>query len=210
MIDISMPLNAELPIWPLSPGFQVESRLSLERGDEANVSTLMMDMHTGTHVDAPRHFIADGAELEPMGLEPFVGIADVVDLGDIRAIDADALEAVVPADAERVLLRTRNSTVEGFRREPFRPEYAAITPDGASWLAHRELILVGVDYLSVQLFDDPPDAHTTLLGASICLLEGLVLNHVQPGRYLLVCLPLRLEGVEAAPARAILLPARQT
>lgn len=205
-----MPLNAELPVWPSSPGFEVHSRRSIERGDDANVSGLAMDVHTGTHVDAPRHFLADGAELEPMGLEPFVGIADVVDLSDAPVIDADALRAVVPIDAERVLLRTRNSTVEGFRRAPFRPDYAAIAPDGASWLADRELVLVGVDYLSVQLFDDPPDTHTTLLGASICLLEGLVLNHVRPGRYQLVCLPLRLESVEAAPARAILLPARRT
>jgi arylformamidase len=206
VIDISMALGTDLPVWPGSPGLAVDRRLSLQRGDEVNVSTLTMDVHTGTHVDAPRHFLADGSELEPLGLEPFVGVADVVDLSTAPAIDAAALRASVPADARRVLLRTSNSVIEGFRDGPFRSDYAAISPGGARWLAERELALVGVDYLSVQGFGDPPDAHTALLGAGVALLEGLVLNHVTPGRYLLACLPVRLDRVEAAPARAVLLP----
>jgi arylformamidase len=208
-IDISMALGADLPMWPSSPGLTVERRLSLDRGDEANVSTLTMDVHTGTHVDAPRHFLPAGRELEQLGLEPFVGVADVVDLSSAATIDAAALRAVVAGDARRLLLRTRNSLTAGFRTGPFRTDYVAISPDGARWLADRELALVGVDYLSVQRFADPPDAHTVLLDAGVALLEGLVLNHVRPGRYLLACLPLRLDGVEAAPARAILLPASE-
>jgi len=205
-IDISMPLAPGLPTWPSSPGLQTEFRLAIERGDEANVTQLSMDVHTGTHVDAPRHFLPDGRELEPMGLEPFVGPADVVDLSSSEQLDAPTLAAAVPADAKRVLLRTRNSTTEGFRDPPFRSDYAAVSPDGARWLAMRGIELVGVDYLSVEPYGAPPETHRVLLGAGICLLEGLVLNHVQAGRYLLACLPLRLIGVEAAPARAILLP----
>ena len=205
-IDISMPLTADLPTWPSSPGLTICRLASMERGDEANVSALSMDVHSGTHVDAPRHFVAEGRELEEMGLAPFVGTAEVVDVSHAEVIDADVLGAVVPAAAQRILLRTRNSRIEGFRRGGFRPDYAALTPGGAAWLADRGTLLVGIDYLSIQLYDDPPDAHTALLGADVCLLEGLVLNHVSAGRYLLACLPLRLDGVEAAPARAILLP----
>ena len=205
-IDISMPLTADLPIWPSSPGLTICRLASIQHGDEANVSALSMDVHSGTHVDAPRHFVADGRELEEMGLTPFVGTAEVVDVSHAEVIDADVLGAVVPEAAQRILLRTRNSRIEGFRRGGFRPDYAALTPGGAAWLADRGTLLVGIDYLSVQLYDDPPDAHTALLGADVCLLEGLVLNHVSAGRYLLACLPLRLDGVEAAPARAILLP----
>lgn len=207
MIDISMRLHPEIPVWPSSPGLTVQSRLALERGDAANVSTLAMDVHTGTHVDAPRHFLPTGAELHELGLEPFVGLADVVDVSAADVIDGAALRAAVPDDARRILLRTRNSTVRGFRDGPFRTDYAAISPDGARWLADRRPLLVGVDYLSVQGFDDPPDAHTALLGETVALLEGLVLDDVDAGRYLLVCLPLRLDSVEAAPARAVLLPA---
>ena len=205
-IDISMLLTADLPIWPSSPGLAISPLASIRRGDEANVSALSMDVHSGTHVDAPRHFVADGRELEEMGLTPFVGTAEVVDVSHAEVIDADVLGAVVPEAAQRILLRTRNSRIEGFRRGGFRADYAALTPGGAAWLADRGTLLVGIDYLSVQLYDDPPDAHTALLGADVCLLEGLVLNHVSAGRYLLACLPLRLDGVEAAPARAILLP----
>ena len=205
-IDISMLLTADLPIWPSSPGLAISPLASIRRGDEANVSALSMDVHSGTHVDAPRHFVADGRELEEMGLTPFVGTAEVVDVSHAEVIDADVLGAVVPEAAQRILLRTRNSRIEGFRRGGFRADYAALTPGGAAWLADRGTLLVGIDYLSVQLYDDPPDAHTALLGADVCVLEGLVLNHVAAGRYLLACLPLRLDGVEAAPARAILLP----
>ena len=200
-----MPLTADLPVWPSSPGLKTERRQAIERGDDANVTQLAMDVHTGTHVDAPLHFIDGGHELEQMGLGPFLGPADVVDLSAAETIDAQVLRGAVPEDAERVLLRTRNSVLEGFREPPFRPDYAAIAPDGARWLAERKIVLVGVDYLSVQGYEDPPDAHTVLLGASICLLEGLVLDHVAAGRYFLACLPLRLDGVEAAPARAVLI-----
>jgi arylformamidase len=199
-----------MPVWPDSPGVATRLRMAIDRGDGANVTQLSMDVHTGTHVDAPRHFVADGPELEPMGLDPFIGPADVVDLSAVDSIDSAALAIAVPDDAERVLLRTRNSVIEGFREPPFRTDYASIDPDGAGWLVQRRLALVGVDYLSVQGYDDPPDTHTALLGARICLLEGLVLNHVAPGRYLLVCLPLRLCGVEAAPARAVLLQVEGT
>ncbi|HLN06096.1 MAG TPA: cyclase family protein, partial [Acidimicrobiales bacterium] len=184
-IDISMLLTADLPTWPSSPGLTIRWLASIQRGDEANVSAISMDVHTGTHVDVPRHFLVGGCELEEMELTPFVGTAEVVDVSHAEVIDAKVLGSLVPDAAERILLRTRNSRIDGFRSGGFRPDYAALTPDGAAWLAGRGTLLVGIDYLSVQLYDDPPDAHTTLLGTGVCLLEGVVLNHVHAGRYLL-------------------------
>jgi arylformamidase len=205
VIDISMELGGALPIWPGSPGFASTGRMEVGRGDEANVSTITMDVHTGTHVDAPRHFLEDGVELETLGIEPFVGSADVVDLTDVDVIDSAALRSRVPDDSTRILLKTSNSITVGFRDGPFRDDYVAISAEGARWLAERGPALVGVDYLSVQRFHDSPETHLVLLSAGIALLEGLVLNDVIPGRYLLACLPLRLQAAEAAPARAILL-----
>jgi len=206
-IDISWPVGPQLPTWPGGPGFDASPHMEIAKGDDANATLLTMDAHTGTHVDAPRHFVAAGAELEALGLEPFVGDAWVAEIPAAQAIDADALEgAGVPDGVERLLLRTRNSRDERFRQREFQEDYAALTADGARWVVDRGLALIGVDYLSVQRYHDSPETHRVLLGAGVAILEGLDLRAVGPGMYTLFCLPLRLLGVEAAPARAILAP----
>ncbi|MEA2186027.1 MAG: arylformamidase [Solirubrobacteraceae bacterium] len=208
--DISPPLTADLPIWPGSPGFQTALRMSMGRGDDANVSQLTMDVHTGTHVDAPRHFVADGALVEEIGLDPFVGPAIVVDAGSEAEISAAVLEHLdLPAAVDRLLLRTINSARPDLYSVPFDDDYAGLTLDAAEWLVARGVRLIGIDYLSVQRYVLSTDIHRAILGAGIAILEGIDLRGVVPGEYELVCLPLRLDGVEAAPARAILLsPAR--
>lgn len=203
--DVSAALTVDLPVWPGSPGVQASLRMSIGRGDDANVSQLTMDVHTGTHVDAPRHFIADGSLVEDLGLEPFVGPAVVVDTGGEIEIGATALEALqLPEGVERLLLRTANSARPDLYRAPFDDDYAALTLDGAEWLVARGLRLIGIDYLSVQRYTMTTDIHRVILGAGIAILEGLNLRVVAAGDYELVCLPLRLAGVEAAPARAVL------
>lgn len=204
--DISLPLDADLPTWPGSPRVLCTRRMSIERGDEANVSQLSMDVHSGTHVDAPRHFVDAGATVDEIGLHPFVGAAVVIDTGPARELNAEILAgASIPRDAERLLFRTANSSRP--MRAAFREDYAALTLDGAEWLVETcDLRLVGIDYLSIQRFTAPPDVHRTLLGLGLAILEGLNLRDVVPGAYELVCLPLRLVGAEGAPARAILMP----
>jgi arylformamidase len=205
-IDISWPLGPNTPVWPGSPGIETSSHLAMARGDAANATRLTMDVHTGTHVDAPRHFVPDGAFLEELGLEPFVGDAYVARIGDVQEIDADALEAAgIPPTVRRLLLATSNSRDGSSSTTPFREDYAALTPGGAQWAVTRGLALIGIDYLSIQRYSDPPDTHEILLGAGIAILEGLALSGVEEGSYTLVCLPLRLLSCEAAPARAILL-----
>jgi arylformamidase len=208
--DISRPLQEGIAAWPGSPGFRVFAHQSIAEGADANASAIEMDVHVGTHVDAPAHFIQGGATLDAVGLHPFVGPAYVAAIEATGRIDAAALDAAkIPDGTERLLVRTRNSSDETYVHGPFREDFAALTAEGARWVVERGLALVGIDYLSIQRFGDPPDTHRTLLGAGVCILEGLDLRAVGQGHYRLVCLPLPLVGVEAAPARALLLAGDQ-
>jgi arylformamidase len=181
--------------------------MSIVEGDVANVTQLSMDVHSGTHVDAPRHFIDHGATIEELGLDPFVGEALVCDVCPFREITASVLEAAGIADGtKRLLLRTVNSEQPDLFRMPFDQDYAALTLDGAEWLARKNVRLVGIDYLSVQRYTESPDVHRVLLGAGIAILEGICLADIAPGPYELLCLPMRLVDVEGAPARAVLMP----
>jgi arylformamidase len=208
--DISVALDGDLPIWPGSPGVLTKLRMSIGQGDDADVTQLSIDVHSGTHVDAPRHCIDHAETLEELGLVPFIGAAVVVDTGPAKEITASLLNAaMIPEGTERLLLRTANSLQPDMYGRPFDEDYAALTLDGAEWLAARHLRLVGIDYLSIQRYSEPPDVHRALLGAGIPILEGLRLAEVTPGPYELICLPIRLVNVEGAPARAILLPPTQ-
>ncbi|HEV8462302.1 MAG TPA: cyclase family protein [Gaiellaceae bacterium] len=205
-IDISRPLQEGIAAWPGSPGFRVFAHQSISDGAESNASGIEMDVHVGTHVDAPAHFIQGGATLDAVGLHPFVGPAYVAEIDASDRIDAAVLAAAeIPKATERLLLRTSNSHDDAYLGGPFREDFAALTAEGARWVVERGLVLVGIDYLSIQRFEDPPDTHQILLGGGVCILEGLDLRAVGPGSYRLVCLPLPLVGVEAAPARALLL-----
>jgi arylformamidase len=205
LIDISMPVSDRLPAWPESPGASLRFLQTLAEGAEADVSELRMDVHTGTHVDAPAHMIAGAATMDAYDLAAGVGEAVVVDTGDAEEIDADVLASLeLPADTRRLLLRTRNSARPELREPPFATDYSALAPNGSEWLVERGIELVGIDYLSIQRFGDPLETHLILFRGGVTILEGLWLADVDPGRYELMCLPLRLAGREAAPARAVL------
>lgn len=201
--DISVPVNPHLPVWPGDPAPVLERYQSMEQGAEANLTRFAASVHVGTHIDAPLHFLADGAPVDAIPLEQLIGPAEVIDLTHVDAITATVLtQAAIPADAQRLLFKTRNATL--WREPAFRRGYVAITPDGAEWLVTHGVRVVGIDYLSVAPFEDPVPTHRILLSAGVVLIEGLYLNEVPPGRYTLYCLPLRLQGAEGAPARAIL------
>jgi arylformamidase len=204
LIDISVPLARGLPTWPGSTGFRVERTLAFERGDDVTVSRLDLDLHTGTHVESALHYIEGGDPIETVSLEAFVGPAVVIDLREADAVGSDELAAAgIPEGTERLLVRTRNSggLLPG---EDFREDFVGLTVEGASWIASHGLRLIGTDYLSVQRFGDDPETHRVLMRAGVAILEGLDLSAVEPGVYRLTCLPLRMYGTEAAPARAIL------
>jgi arylformamidase len=194
-----------MPIWPDSTGFHLSRTQKLEDGSPSNVSRLDCDVHAGTHVDAPRHLLENGATAEQLPLEILIGPTTVAYLPHADAITADDLAALnLPAGTERLLLRTRNSELWAAGASEFCKDYAALTADAARWLVERGIRLIGVDYLSVQRYGDSPLTHQLLLEAGIVLLEGLNLAGIAPGEYELICLPLNLVGAEAAPARAVL------
>lgn len=207
LIDISVRLDPGMPTWPDSAGIRVTRTQSFAGGDAVNVTRLDMDVHCGTHVEAPLHFIDGGDSLEELALDTFVGPAYVAHLPDADAIGADELErAQLPPDVTRLLLRTRNSALWHHADRTFRRDYVALTPEGARWLVTRGIRLVGADYLSVQRFEDGPETHQILMRGGIAILEGLDLSEVQAGSYRLTCAPLWIGGAEAAPVRALLEP----
>ncbi len=203
-IDISLRLHAGMPVWPGSAGVAIDQTRTIATGNPANESKLEMDVHCGTHVEAPLHFI-DGAEpMSTISLKVLVGPARVEHVEAADAIGPAEL-AGVPRGTERLLLRTKNSD-RWHATEPFREDYVALTLDGARWIAEHGIKLVGVDYLSVQRWGDDPETHRVLMRAGVAILEGIDLSGAPAGDYRLTCLPLRLETTEAAPARAILEP----
>lgn len=204
-LDISLTISPDLPHWPGSPRTELSRRRDMARGDPVNDSILVCGVHVGTHVDAPLHFLADGADVTQLPLDTLIGPAVVAALPSVDTVTADDLETLnLPVDTRRLLLRTRNS--EGWRRgdRDFRTDFVALTADAARWVAARGIRLIGVDYLSVQIFRGDPATHLVLLQAGIVIVEGLNLAEIAPGSYELICLPLKLAGTEGAPTRAVL------
>jgi arylformamidase len=199
--DISVLVHARMPTWPGDPGVTLERVSALADGAVANVSELCCGVHTGTHVDAPNHFIDGAGGIDSIDLDALYGPALVVDLRDDDAIDEPALVRSKLEDAERVLFRTRNSLL--WEQSEVSTDFVSITPDAARLLVGLGVRLVGIDYLSVG----SPETHRVLLGAGVICLEGIDLRAVDPGPYELYCAPLKLEGADGAPARAVL---RQT
>lgn len=201
-IDISLELHPDMPVWPGSSGLAIRQTRTIATGNPANESKIEMDVHCGTHVEAPLHFI-DGAEpMSSIPLSVLVGPARVEHVPTADAIGPHELGGVPPA-TERLLLRTKNSDRWGLGG-PFRQDYVALTLEGAQWIAEHGIRLVGVDYLSVQRWGDHPETHRVLMRAGVAILEGIDLSGAPPGDYRLTCLPLRLATTEASPARAIL------
>lgn len=203
LIDVSVPLDADLPTYPGNTPFSLEPMKRIAAGGSSNVSTIHMSAHAGTHVDAPRHFFDDRPGTEALPLDLLIGRARVVDISSRRGIVAEELASVDLSGDLRVLFRTHNSTFWG--SAAFHQEYVGISASGAQHLVDHGVKLVGVDYLSVEPFKTPgAPAHHVLLGAGIVVIEGLNLRDVEPGTYDMFCLPIRVVGSDGAPARVVL------
>jgi arylformamidase len=205
-IDISVSLHSSMPIWPGSTGFHRDHVRHLARGDQVTESRVNMDVHSGTHIDAPAHFLLGGTSVEDVDMEVLIGPTQVVDIPERIITDTVLSENCPTEPGERLLLRTPNSLLWERGETGFQSDFAALTPRGAEWVVDHGIRLVGIDYLSIQLFEHGPQTHRILLGAGVVVLEGLNLAEVAPGRYELLCLPLRILGAEGAPARALLKP----
>lgn len=206
IFDISLTLSPTLPTWPGDPGIELDLVESMDKGAGANVTRMNMGVHTGTHVDAPHHFLNDGRTVEQLPLEVLTGPCYVIQLPDgVEAITSEVLERTeITSGMKRLLFGTRNSHLWAKGETKFQTDFVAITEDGAEWLVKRGVQLVGVDYLSVAPYEEGAPTHEILLRAGVVVVEGLNLAKVIRGFYDLYCLPLKIAGSDGAPARAIL------
>ena len=203
-IDVSVPLRTGMVHWPDNPPILIERMLDIERGDVANVSKLSMGAHTGTHMDAPLHFFRTGKGIDTMPLTATIGRARVLEIHDPESIKPEELRPHRIQRGERVLFKTRNSA-RCWHNDDFVEDFVYISQEAARYLVAQQVQTVGVDYLSVGGFlKDGVETHHALLEAGIWIIEGLNLSNVAPGTYELVCLPLKIEGSDGAPSRAIL------
>lgn len=206
--DISVPLSSKTPTYPGDPGIEILQWASLGNGDAANVSLLHFGAHSGTHVDAPAHFIDQATKVESLLLDSLIGEALVVELpAECNEIDDAFIAANVPDGTERILFKTRNSSFWQQESKTFHKDYVYLEPEAAHRLVRGGIKLVGIDYLSIENFNsENHPSHLALLSEGAVILEGLDLSEVAPGRYELICLPLKIaEGTgDGAPARAVL------
>jgi len=202
IFDVSVPIRDGMLHYAGNPPVHVKRVSSLEDGDPANVSELDLGAHSGTHVDAPAHFLTGGAGAETLPLEVLIGQADVVDATSATAaLDLVTLRdlELLPPGSERILFKTRNSQL--WSRDEFTRDFVRLDGEAAAYLVERGAKLLGIDYLSIG----DADAHRILLSAGVVCVEGLDLRGIEPGPYELICLPLKLVGSDGAPARAVLI-----
>jgi arylformamidase len=202
LIDVSVPLDAKLPTYPGNTPFNLEATQRIADGASSNVSALHMSAHAGTHVDAPRHFFDAGGGVDTLPLEMLIGRTRVVEVTS-RRIEASDLESFDLSEDVRVLIKTHNSRLWGDPQ--FHSDFVGVAESGARHLIDHGVKVVGVDYLSVEIYKAPDKpAHHLLLGNGAIIIEGLNLRDVDPGVYEMFCLPLKVVGSDGAPARVVL------
>jgi len=208
LYDISLPLSENLPIWPGDPSFSMTRSSSLAGGDDANVSELSLSVHTGTHIDAPCHFEADGMGIDQIPLDILIGPCRVFEMNEVQKgqqIDRSHLEQLDLEGVTRLLFKTQNSRWWVQKNPTFRKDFISLSSDGANYLVDHGIKLVGIDALSIEKFDNVGyPTHHSLLKNNVIILEGLNLNKVPAGDYELIALPIKLKGADGAPTRAIL------
>ncbi len=205
--DVSVPLSASTPTYPSDPGIEITPWSKMPE-DHANVSLLHFGAHSGTHVDAPAHFIEGGRKVEFLSLESMIGPAEVVEVpASITVINEEFVSALGLQDTQRILFKTRNSGFWSNPGEGFRSDYTYLSSGAAKLMVDAGIRLVGIDYLSVEQFrSEKFETHLLLLSNGVTILEGLDLREVTAGSYELICLPLKIAGGsgDGAPARAVL------
>ena len=205
-MDVSIPIRNGMVHWPHDPAVRISKKQDMDQGDACNVSHLSMGSHTGTHMDAPAHFIKNAEGIDQIPLDVLVGPARVIEIKAPFFICARELKFSKIKSGERLLFKTKNSS-ECWRTSTFVENFVSISQDAADYLAKKKIKLVGVDYLSVGGFhEDGAAIHRTLLKAGIWIIEGLDLLKVRSGYCDFICLPLKIEKGDGAPARAILKP----
>lgn len=203
--DITLTISPSLPVWPGDQSVKIDRVQEVSKGDPVTLSRMEISLHTGTHVDAPEHFLGNGKTTENLPLSALIGRVYVLHFPDADLITASMLEkAEIPPRTRRILFKTRNSEYWAKKAPGFQTDFVALSPDAAQFLVDRSFKLVGIDYLSVAPYQNSHTTHEILLKAGVVILEGVDLSMVSQGRYSLHCLPMKIADAEGAPVRAIL------
>ena len=207
-IDITIPIRNAMVHWPTDSAPRVERIMDVDRGDRVTLTEFTMISHTGTHIDAPLHFIRHGGTIDEMPLDTVIGRARVIEIRDTESIKPAELAPYRIQRGERILFKTRNSSTV-YQTDEFIEDYVYISTEAARFLVERGVRVVGLDYISVgsyKIQSNLTEVHETLIGNGVYIIEGLNLDGVKAGRYEFICLPIRLERGDASPARAVLRP----
>jgi len=202
LIDISLPMKDAMVCWPGDPAFRVRQVVEIGPESPCNITEIAGGVHTGTHMDSMRHFIAGGTPMDEMPLEAVIGPARVLQI-DGPVIDRASLEPHRPQKGERLLFKTSNSELR-YKDDNFYEDYVGVDDSAAKYLVECGVRTVGLDYLSIAPWADLISTHITLLGAGVWVIEGLNFKGVDAGDYELLCLPLKIQGSDGAPCRAVL------
>jgi len=210
LFDVTVPFSATFPVWPGDPAVEWRPLSQMAAGSWCNVTQLVFPTHCCTHVDPPRHFIADGPTMSDLPIERWVGPCQVIAIDEsVTTIESkDLIAAGFEPGTERLILKTRNSDKWNNQPYVFETDFAALSTDAARWVVEQGIKLVGIDYLSFELFNGDGATHRMLLGNDVIAVEGLDLRKIEPGPYLLLCMPLKIQDGDGAPARVVL--ARQS
>ena len=204
-IDVSMDIEDGMLHWPSDPEVEIDDYSDIKKGAASNNSKITCGVHTGTHMDAPRHFIDDGVGVDRFNLNTLIGQCRVIDVPvDISPISKEFLEPINIKNGDRILFKTKNSEWINNGDRNFHTDYVCVNPEAAKYMVEKGVMLVGVDYLSVEGYHVGHDTHKTLLGAGVIVIEGLNLLNVSAGDYKLIALPVKIKDSNGAPARVIL------
>jgi arylformamidase len=203
LYDATLPIREGMATFPGDPPFRRDPVFDIGRGDPFNLALLSMGTHLGTHVDPPAHYLPGGATVDELPLDALMGPGIVLDMRGRERIDRKALADSRLGDARRVLFKTDNGPL--LLGEQFREDYVSLTGDGAEFLVVRGILLAGIDYLSIEAYQNPgAPVHRILLDSGVVVVEGVNLMEVPPGPYEIFCLPLKIQGGDGAPARVVL------
>jgi arylformamidase len=202
-IDISVTIQDGMVHWPGDERVNLHRTSSINDGEEANVTAISMSAHTGTHIDAPLHFIKDGKDVTQIALDKLTGEANIFQIENEQAITLEVIKNFEINKGDRVLFKTKNSEKDWTMR-PFNKNYIYLATDAAKYLKEKGVACIGIDYLSIAGEINGAEVHKILLGAEICIIEGLNLKNIEPGFYEMICLPLKLKGADGAPARVVI------
>jgi arylformamidase len=203
--DVTVPITNTMPVWPSDPPVKLtpQSHLSRDKSHTVQLTSIEMGSHTGTHIDAPWHFVQSGRRLNQIPIETLVGKATVFELPGVRSIDDEDIGRLPLSGVERVLFKTENS--KHWNDGRFFEEFVYLEPKAAQVLVDHGVKLVGIDYLSIDKYkSEKHPTHFVLLERNVVILEGLNLGAVAPGEYHMVALPLNLQDADGAPTRVIL------